>query len=288
MMLLASKLYYRETLIESPIICVFDISIAIRRIAIKKSLVKPLIILSNIYIYMVAMSKLKRSRLAKPKFRKLYTTGYKRNASMKKAFTGTLIQKLPSTGFPEKLTIRLRYNYFRTFATSGSGYDAYQFKINSVYDPDLTSTGHQPLYRDQLYLIYKYATVVSCNYSILASTTSQTGQLVGALASTYASLDSDVSATIERGQNKLKMITAGMNPVKLKGVVSMYQIFGKSKTEDITTDDLYRHDSGTDPNQLAYLSIFVQDTSLATSTISTCTTLDFTVVFNEVLKIAQS
>ena len=218
-----------------------------------------------------------------------WKSGVSRKKGMKKkTFTGTLIQKLPSTGFPEKLVIRLRYNYFRSFTTSGSGYDVYQFKINSVFDPDYTSTGHQPLYRDQLYLIYKYACVTNCSYTILASTTSTTGQLLGAQASTYSTLDSDVSATIERGQNKLKMMTVGMNPVKIKGTVNMYQLFGKTKNEDITTDDLYRHDSGTDPNQLAYLSIYAQDTALAPSTISTCVTLDFMVTFNEVLKIAQS
>jgi hypothetical protein len=43
-------------------------------------------------------------------------------------------------------------------STTGS-LQTYQFSCNGMYDPDITSTGHQPLYFDQLTAIYDHYTV---------------------------------------------------------------------------------------------------------------------------------
>lgn len=61
---------------------------------------------------------------------------------------GTMTQVRGSDyGFPDKLRTRLRY--CDTFSVNAST-SAYVFRLNSLYDPDLSGVGHQPTYFDQL------------------------------------------------------------------------------------------------------------------------------------------
>lgn len=53
----------------------------------------------------------------------------------------------PDYGFPDKLRTRLRYA--DTFALNGSAVNNV-FRMNGCYDPDLTNSGHQPCWFDQL------------------------------------------------------------------------------------------------------------------------------------------
>ena len=204
------------------------------------------------------------------------------------SFGGKLLQRMPITGFPEMMETRLRYNMYRSFSTNNStGQDVYQFKINSVFDPDQTGAGHQPLYRDQLYTIYKYAVVTGCRYTVEVSTTTITGVIVLPQVTTYVTTDSDTSTAIERGSVKRTWIQLG-KPGKITGYVDMKSMFGLPRTEDLLIDDLYRHDSSADPSQVCYLSLYSQDTESAQSRVSYSITLDYTVVFKEVVKIATS
>lgn len=233
------------------------------------------------------------ARMRRRKYARAQRT-YKRNVTLASKrglvngpYTGRLMQRLPATGFPEMLEVKLRYNLFRSFNCGGTGRDVYQFKINSIYDPDLTATGHQPLYRDQLYAIYKYAVVVGCRWTLECATQVGSGVIVVPQATTYDSTDTDVSTTIERGGTQRAFIQIG-KPATMSGYVSMKSIFGLPDAKTLLSDDLYRHDTNADPSQLAYLSVYTQDTESTTARCHQSVTLDMTVVFKEVLKISNS
>ena len=203
------------------------------------------------------------------------------------AYSGSLLQRTPITGFPQDMTVRLRYNLFLSYSTGvGTGQHVYQFKINSVFDPDHTGTGHQPLYRDQLYLIYKYCVVTACRWEVNVSTTTTTGSLINIQATTYATADSDTAIAVERGQTAQAFIQLGQ-PARLTGKVDMAALFGTTKAS-ILSDDLYRHSESNDPSQLCWLTLYTQDTESAQSRYSANVTLDMTCVFKEVNKIASS
>jgi len=54
--------------------------------------------------------------------------------------------------------------------TTGSGIGTYLFSCNGLYDPNITGTGHQPLYFDQLSELYDHYRVVSSKITITVNT----------------------------------------------------------------------------------------------------------------------
>jgi len=65
-------------------------------------------------------------------------------------------------GFPKRLVTKLRYAAGEgLFMSSVTGSVAkYVFSCNSIFDPDRTSTGHQPLYHDTYQAIYDHYAVI--------------------------------------------------------------------------------------------------------------------------------
>lgn len=79
-------------------------------------------------------------------------------------------RRMSNTGFPSRKTILLKYvETFRMDLAAAATGGAYLFKANDVYDPNYSSTGHQPLGHDYWAAIYK-------NYEVLSSTCTFTVQ----------------------------------------------------------------------------------------------------------------
>lgn len=70
--------------------------------------------------------------------------------------------------FNDKFTVRLSYadNYRHDIAQNGSASAVQTFRMNSIFDPDITGTGHQPLFRDVWASQYDYYAVIECSYKI--------------------------------------------------------------------------------------------------------------------------
>ena len=79
------------------------------------------------------------------------------------------IKRYAFRSYEEEVVVKLPYiDTFTTFqaqsaSTTGS---VYQYKVNSMWDPDLTGTGHQPLGRDTWSSIYNYYKVLECNITV--------------------------------------------------------------------------------------------------------------------------
>lgn len=66
-------------------------------------------------------------------------------------------------GFPDRLRTKLHYCDVVQLSASAGSPGLWQFRMNNMFDPDLTGTGHQPQWYDQLSAVYSY-------YSIVGST----------------------------------------------------------------------------------------------------------------------
>jgi len=59
-------------------------------------------------------------------------------------------------GIPPKIKVKLRYSDFTTHTHSAGVFQTWVFRGNSVYDPDFTYSGHQPVGFDELAAFYMY------------------------------------------------------------------------------------------------------------------------------------
>lgn len=65
------------------------------------------------------------------------------------------------TGVPQRLRINHRYCATLKRTSTAGALNTYVFSANGMYDPDITGTGHQPSYFDNLSALYDHYTVLS-------------------------------------------------------------------------------------------------------------------------------
>ncbi len=81
---------------------------------------------------------------------------------------------LPIGGFGNKRMVKLRYSDLKEFDVPVGGSTFNIYRANSVFDPDETGAGHQPLGFDQWMLAYQTFTVIGCKMHVRIM-----GELVG-------------------------------------------------------------------------------------------------------------
>lgn len=127
-------------------------------------------------------------------------------------------------GFPKKL--RFVHKYVESLAfTAGSASDVRQFSCNGLYDPNISGTGHQPLYFDQLSAIYNHYTVFksTCTYLVVLTSTP-------CLVSHYIEDDTSISTGSQSAEMSTSTVTTHSNlavrPTRLTRTWVGKQFFG--------------------------------------------------------------
>ncbi len=69
-------------------------------------------------------------------------------------------------GLPNRIRLDLKYSTFATHTHTSGAIQEFDFRGNSVFDPDYTYGGHQPVYFDQIALVYMYYRVKSCHIKV--------------------------------------------------------------------------------------------------------------------------
>jgi len=136
--------------------------------------------------------------------------------------------------FPDKMITNLFYVEEIDFGSAAAS-NYYQFRLNSVFDPDVTSTGHQPYGHDQLAGIYNYYRVIECTFKIVYSSASSD---VPVLCVTCPLYGSDVYSSasqirlLAETQNAMSSTAQyRSNVVTHSGRIPVWTISGMSKQE---------------------------------------------------------
>lgn len=96
------------------------------------------------------------------------TSAQKGAAQVGQGLQVTVPRNIPH-GYNNNYTVRLTYSDCVNITFSGSGGSASRyFSLNSIYDPDASGGGHQPLMRDLWASQYDYYAVLSTSYHIEA------------------------------------------------------------------------------------------------------------------------
>lgn len=85
----------------------------------------------------------------------------------RKRRTNTLEMGQQMPGFPTNKIVKMRYCDIVTLNPSAGGLAVYQFRANSIFDPDFTGLGHAPIGSDQWAQFYNHYVVlgsrITCN-----------------------------------------------------------------------------------------------------------------------------
>lgn len=100
------------------------------------------------------------------------TTTVKKSTGRKKKSSSKNWNLVPKTSvnmglhFPKTLTMIHRYNQSFGLSPAASAFAYQDFICNGIYDVDLSGTGHQPYYTDQLKALYNHWTVIGSRMKV--------------------------------------------------------------------------------------------------------------------------
>lgn len=93
----------------------------------------------------------------RPSIKRQYAEGTRRKAFLPRTSRGYSLGPL---GFPRTLRVVLRYCETFAIASTAGSLGNYNFSCNGLFDPNITGTGHQPMYFDTLMGVYDHYTVI--------------------------------------------------------------------------------------------------------------------------------
>lgn len=140
----------------------------------------------------------------------------------------------------------------------------YQFRLNSLFDPDLTGVGTQPIPHDQFAAVYERYLVYETSYKVVFATSNATTDcVVGVSLSDDATTTTDVDRIIQNGQADWDICNprgGSRDVVTFKGTVDLAAAQGKTKAAYFA-DDLHEGQFGANPSEVYVLNLFGADIS---------------------------
>lgn len=174
--------------------------------------------------------------------------------------------------FPKDVVRKLKYTAMGTY-TMGATAGTYVFRLNGLYDPDFTSTGHLPYGFDLLLgapagglasAPYQRYTVISCDYKV----TNTTGGYCNFAVTVSNASGATGATTLDRimGQpgSVWKVGTLYSEPVTFTGHLDMAELFGVTR-QKLMTDDVFSGTYNSNPSNTMFLCISAQDVDLYTA-----------------------
>lgn len=168
------------------------------------------------------------------------------------------------------------------------GFNSYLFSCNSLFDPNRTGTGHQPMYFDQLIALYDHYTVLRSRIKF--------SPLPGGLfdtpfaATVYQDDDATVATTFTQAleqksacKAKTWIPQAGPNP-------TLYSSWDAAKTfgPNPQAQDSLQGDATASPTEQTFYTLCIQDLGSSNNTISLLVEVEYDTVWDELKTQAQS
>lgn len=167
---------------------------------------------------------------------------------------------------PQRYICKMKYA--QAFVPGNSlGQAVFRMNLNSIFDPDRTSTGHQPYGHDTFQSLYNRYRVISCHYVVSAISSNGSNLQIATLPANEEFVAPTISDYRENPRGKYALQVPGA-PVKvLKGTVNLPSLTGRTKSQYMA-DDRYQAQFGTSPSELMVLNCNAShaDESIITTT----------------------
>lgn len=189
---------------------------------------------------------------------------------------------------PSRYICKMKYaSTITTAAVSG----VYQFRLNSLYDPDLTGIGHQPMAFDNLSLLYNKYRVISCGWRIQQPSNYNGTPIIVACNPNNDPLISwtNFGEMCEQPRTKYLLNNPGGRIMTLSGKTYLPKLLGRTKAQYMA-DDIYSSVVSTNPveNALLYVNTFSGQTGEAIGSVPLHVVLEYTVEWFDQKHILQS
>lgn len=237
----------------------------------------------------MARSKYKTRRVKRPYRKRRYLRRYRRNV--------TRISRAPITN---SSIVRMRYCTPIQLQQQSAGVPvSYHFNANSIYDPDNTSTGHQPNGFDQWSAFYNHfhviASKITVNFQAVGATAQLGAHIVGiGLRDTVGSLTT-VSEITEQGNTAYKHITdndSSRAAVTVTKTFSAKKFFNKKSIVDNSElrGQMGNLGTGANPSELAIFQVFAGhiDSAVVGDPLYAYVTIEYIAVLTEPKELLQS
>lgn len=171
----------------------------------------------------------------------------------------------PLGGMPRSKMVRLRYCDIVALDPTAGGIAARVFRANSLFDPDFTGTGHQPLGFDQLMVYYNHFHVIGSKIKV-DYTPSQTATvtegyapcLFGIILSDdglQATGSSNVNHLLEQRSNQYD-VKYGGTPLNNRDQTAIKTFSHKRFFRQPIFQNQYRGSSAANPDENAYFELW--------------------------------
>lgn len=199
------------------------------------------------------------------------------------------VQRSLGLAFPDKLTMTHHYTEQTFFNPATGAYNYYTWSCNDMYDPNVTGTGHQPYYFDQLSAIYNHYTVIGSRIKLtfIPVDVQPASGNVPANIGVFINDNSTFSQTgafqtlaeFARGNGQSKWICAGTtNNVYLNAKWSAKHKFGSG----VLANNALRGASAGSPTEQQYYSVwFYNAHPTSTATVLVAVDIEYIAVWTE-------
>jgi hypothetical protein len=183
-------------------------------------------------------------------------------------------------GIPPQIKVNLKYCDHYTHTHTSGALSSWIFRGNSVYDPDVTYTGHQPLGFDELSAFYNVYRVNKSTMRVqFYSLTQDIPQVAVLTPVREVESVADYRVRSETTMNKtLYVASTGVPPVQMTHSVSTQKMFPSQMVHD---QDFYSLTS-TNPTKVWYWEIVTQTANRSsTSSIDIVVYIEYEVIFGQ-------
>lgn len=223
----------------------------------------------------------------------------KKRVSRKRAMVKRRRRRPLPKAFPRSMTTVLKYVQTVQLDAGASGVPAqYNFRANSIYDPDLTGGGGQPLARDQFFLLYDHYTVIGSRMKVKFFTTGDYKQnvamWVGGRVQDAASTYSNLPYLLEQEGTKGRMMMTGTyegrqtNDLTLKYSPKKWFKLGKGSVVGNPRICAGQNDNPTEDCIFSILAVQPDGSSIDPVPISALVQIEYIVTFSEKKTLARS
>lgn len=201
----------------------------------------------------------------------------KRSYKRKKRKTNSWLQTTgagKSASFPLNKSFRFKTQYYSAVDLNPSVFTvSHVFSLTGLFDPDITSTGHQPIGFDQVMPMYDHYTVIGARAKVIFTNTDTTkAQTVCLHLRDSATTTTSLTGIIENGMGRYTVLApagSGGNVRTLSINCSPSKFFGRK----VLQGDKYQGTVASNPSDQCYLHISVSDNAGGDSSVVQCSVL---------------